>query len=106
MNSRAQTCRLADLERMLHPFSNKAIPDCRENIILRLDDHIQSVQEKESCEDEMFIIKYFKKGCTHIMFRKPELVDKLKMMLLRNTIRKPYHPFNPKHRLSTYAKTF
>ncbi|EEW1287300.1 DUF4942 domain-containing protein [Escherichia coli] len=102
MNSRAQTCRLADLERMLHPFSNKAIPDCRENIILRLDDH----KEKESCEDEMFIIKYFKKGCTHIMFRKPELVDKLKMMLLRNTIRKPYHPFNPKHRLSTYAKTF
>ncbi|EEV9972300.1 methyltransferase, partial [Escherichia coli] len=23
-----------------------------------------------------------------------------------NTIRKPYRPFNPKHRLSTYTKTF
>lgn len=62
---------------MLHLFNGKPIPDCRENITLRLDDHIQSVQGKESYEDEMFSIRYFKKGSAHITFRKPELVDRL-----------------------------
>ena len=70
---------------MLHPFSNKAIPDCRENIILRLDDHIQSVQEKESCEDEMFIIKYFKKGgSAHITFKRLELIDRINDIIARH----------------------
>ncbi|HCJ9082696.1 TPA: DUF4942 domain-containing protein, partial [Escherichia coli] len=72
-----QADRLADLERMLHLFSGKPIPDNRENITIRLDDHIQSVQGKESYEDEMFSIRYFKKGSAHITFRKPELVDRL-----------------------------
>ncbi len=72
-----QADRLADLERMLHLFSGKPIPDNRENITIRLDEHIQSVQGKESYEDEMFSIRYFKKGSAHITFRKPELVDRL-----------------------------
>lgn len=61
-------------------------PNCRENISLCLDDHIQSVQGKECYEDEMFIIKYFKKGSAHITFRKPELVDRL------NDIITKYYP--------------
>ncbi|MBC1052979.1 DUF4942 domain-containing protein, partial [Escherichia coli] len=36
-----------------------------------------SVQGKESYEDEMFSIRYFRKGSAHITFRKPELVDRL-----------------------------
>ena len=72
-----QADRLADLERMLHLFSGKPIPDSRENIIIRLDDHIRSVQGKACYEDEMFSIRYFKKGSAHITFRKPELVDRL-----------------------------
>ncbi|MGS3887278.1 DUF4942 domain-containing protein, partial [Escherichia coli] len=32
---------------------------------------------KESYEDEMFSIRYFKQGSAHITFRKPELVDRL-----------------------------
>ncbi|GDG61630.1 restriction methylase [Escherichia coli] len=62
---------------MLHLFSGKPIPDNRENITIRLDDHIQSVQGQESYEDEMFSIRYFRKGSAHITFRKPELVDRL-----------------------------
>ncbi len=58
-----QADRLADLERMLHLLSGKPIPDNRGNITINLDDHIQSVQGKGRYEDEMFIIKYFKKGC-------------------------------------------
>ncbi|HDK0008481.1 TPA: DUF4942 domain-containing protein, partial [Escherichia coli] len=37
----------------------------------------QSVQGKEDYEDEMFSIRYFKKGSAYITFRKPELVDRL-----------------------------
>ncbi|EJA1290820.1 DUF4942 domain-containing protein [Escherichia coli] len=72
-----QADRVADLERMLHLFSGKPVPDCRENIIIHLDDHIQSAQGQECYEDEMFSIRYFKKGSAHITFRKPELVDRL-----------------------------
>ncbi|WP_106371964.1 DUF4942 domain-containing protein, partial [Escherichia coli] len=79
-----QADRLADLERMLHLFSSKPIPDCRENITIHLDDHIQSVQGKECYEDEMFRIKYFKKGSAHITFRKPELVDRLNDIIAKH----------------------
>ncbi|EFF0502923.1 DUF4942 domain-containing protein [Escherichia coli] len=79
-----QADRLADLERMLHLFSGKPIPDNRGNITLRLDDHIQSVQGKESYEDEMFSIRYFKKGSAHITFRKPELVDRLNDIIAKH----------------------
>ncbi|EPF5565320.1 DUF4942 domain-containing protein, partial [Escherichia coli] len=51
-----------------------------------LDEHIQSVQGKEDYEDEMFSIRYFKKGSAHITFRKPELVDRL------NDIIAKYYP--------------
>ncbi len=81
-----QADRLADLERMLHLFSGKPIPDNRENITIRLDDHIHSVQGKACYEDEMFSIRYFKKGSAHITFRKPELVDRL------NDIIAKYYP--------------
>ncbi len=65
-------------------FSSKPIPDCRENITIHLDDHIQSVQGKECYEDEMFRIKYFKKGSAHITFRKPELVDRLNDIIAKH----------------------
>ncbi|HGC3083847.1 TPA: DUF4942 domain-containing protein, partial [Escherichia coli] len=81
-----QADRLADLERMLHLLSGKPIPDNRGNITINLDDHIQSVQGKEDYEDEMFSIRYFKKGSAHITFRKPELVDRL------NDIIAKYYP--------------
>ncbi|APG34460.1 hypothetical protein N444_18450 [Escherichia coli O6:H16:CFA/II str. B2C] len=68
---------------MLHLFSGKPIPNNRENIIIRLDDYIRSVQGKECYEDEMFSIKYFKKGSAHITFRK-EQVDRLNNIIARH----------------------
>ncbi len=79
-----QADRVADLERMLHLFSGRPIPDNRENIIIRLDDHIQSVQGQECYEDEMFSIRYFKKGSAHITFRKPQLVDRVNEIIARH----------------------
>ena len=84
LNSGQQADRLADLERMLYLFSGKPIPDNRENITIHLDDHIQSVQGKEDYEDEMFSIRYFKKGSAHITFRKPELVDRLNDIIAKH----------------------
>ena len=59
-------------------------PTNPENITIRLDDHIQSVQGKEDYEDEMFSIRYFKKGSAHITFRKPELVDRLNDIIAKH----------------------
>ncbi|EFO2720073.1 restriction endonuclease subunit M, partial [Escherichia coli] len=39
---------------------------------------------KEDYEDEMFSIRYFKKGSAHITFRKPELVDRLNDIIARH----------------------
>ena len=72
-----QADRPADPERMLHLLSGKPIPDNRGNITINLDDHIQSVQGKGRYEDEMFIIKYFKKGSAHITFKRLELIDRI-----------------------------
>lgn len=55
-----------------------------ENITIHLDEHIRSVQGKECYEDEMFSIRYFKKGSAHITFRKPELVDRLNDIIARH----------------------
>ncbi|WP_349336443.1 DUF4942 domain-containing protein [Escherichia coli] len=55
----------------------------RENITIRLDGHIQSVQGKERYEDEMFIIKYFKKGSAHITFKRLELIDRINDIIAR-----------------------
>lgn len=79
-----QRDRLADLERMLMLLDGKPVPDNRENITIHLDEHIRSVQGKECYEDEMFSIRYFKKGSAHITFRKPELVDRLNDIIARH----------------------
>ena len=79
-----QADRLADLERMLHLLSGKPIPDNRGNITINLDDHIRSVQGKERYEDEMFIIKYFKKGSAHITFKRLELIDRINDIIARH----------------------
>ncbi|MDD8641169.1 DUF4942 domain-containing protein [Escherichia coli] len=79
-----QTDRVADLERMLYLFSGIPTPDNRENIIIHLDEHIRSVQGKERYEDEMFIIKYFKKGSAHITFKRLELIDRINDIIVRH----------------------
>ncbi|EFC4004735.1 TPA: DUF4942 domain-containing protein, partial [Escherichia coli] len=49
------------------------------------DDHIQSVQGKGRYEDEMFIIKYFKKGgSAHITFKRLELIDRINDIIARH----------------------
>ncbi|TBL69353.1 DUF4942 domain-containing protein, partial [Hafnia alvei] len=43
----------------------------------RLGDHIHENRHSNRYEDEMFKIKYFQKGTGHIIFKRPELIDKM-----------------------------
>ncbi len=72
-----QRDRLADLERMLMLLDGKPVPDNRVDVTRRLGDHIHENSGSNSYEDGMFKIKYFQKGTAHIVFKRPELIDKM-----------------------------
>ncbi|ECG5643824.1 DUF4942 domain-containing protein [Salmonella enterica subsp. enterica serovar Poona] len=72
-----QRDRLADLERMLMLLDGKPVPDNRADVTRRLGDHIHENSGSNSYEDGMFKIKYFQKGTAHIVFKRPELIDKM-----------------------------
>lgn len=76
--------RLADLERMLTILDGKPVPDNRADVTHRLGDHIDANRHGPRYEDEMFVIKYFQKGTAHIVFKRPELVDKLNDIIVRH----------------------
>lgn len=79
-----QRDRLADLERMLVLLDGKPVPDNRADVTSRLSDHIHENRHSSRYEDEMFVIKYFQKGTAHIVFKRPELVDKLNDIIARH----------------------
>ena len=79
-----QRDRLADLERMLMLLDGKPVPDNRADVTRRLSDHIHANRHSNRYEDEMFAIKYFQKGTAHIIFKRPELVDKLNDIIARH----------------------
>ncbi|EGY8943460.1 DUF4942 domain-containing protein [Salmonella enterica] len=79
-----QRDQLADLERMLMLLDGKPVPDNRADVTRRLGDHIHENRGGNSFEDGMFKIKYFQKGTAHIIFKRPELVDKLNDIIARH----------------------
>lgn len=79
-----QRDRLADLERMLMLLDGKPVPDNRADVTHRLSDHIHENRHSNRYEDEMFTIKYFQKGTTHITFKRPGLIDKLNDIIARH----------------------
>ena len=79
-----QRDRLADLERMLMILDGKPVPDNRADVTRRLDDHIHANRHSNRYEDEMFVITYFQKGTAHIVFRRPDLTEKLNDIIARH----------------------
>ncbi|MCQ6968209.1 DUF4942 domain-containing protein [Escherichia coli] len=59
-------------------------PSDRADVTRRLSDHIHENRHSSRYEDEMFVIKYFQKGTAHIVFKRPELVDKLNDIIARH----------------------
>ncbi|MGR5942579.1 DUF4942 domain-containing protein [Enterobacter sp. C4G1] len=77
---------LADLERMLFLLDGKPIPDNRGDVTTRLMEHIRNNPPKDVYEDEFFSIRYFQKGTAHIIFKRPDLTEKM------NDIVAKYYP--------------
>ncbi|WP_244643672.1 DUF4942 domain-containing protein, partial [Erwinia persicina] len=65
-------------------LDGKPVPDNRADVTRRLGDHIHENRHSNHYEDEMFAIKYFQKGTAHIVFKRPELVDKLNDIIARH----------------------
>ncbi|NAO93558.1 DUF4942 domain-containing protein [Escherichia coli] len=68
----------------MHLPKRKPVPCKRGKFTNNLDDHIQSVQGKGRYEDEMVIIKYFRKGSAHITFKRLELIDRINDIIARH----------------------
>ena len=65
-------------------LDGKLVPDNRADVTRRLGDHIHENRHSNHYEDEMFVIKYFQKGTAQIVFKRPELIDKLNNIIARH----------------------
>ena len=75
---------LVDLERMMTLLDGKTLPDNRADIACRLSDHIGQKRTAAVYEDELFRINYFQKGSAHIVFKRPELIERLNDIIARH----------------------
>ncbi len=75
---------LADLERMLHLLDDKAIPENRHDVTVRLGEHINQQSTPTIFDDEYFSIRYFQKGSAHISFKRPELVERMNDIIAKH----------------------
>ncbi|MGE5985823.1 DUF4942 domain-containing protein [Klebsiella michiganensis] len=75
---------LVDLERMLTLLDGKTLPDNRADIACRLSDHIGQQRTSTVYDDELFRIHYFQKGSAHIVFKRPELIERLNDIIARH----------------------
>ncbi|EPJ9740763.1 TPA: DUF4942 domain-containing protein [Klebsiella oxytoca] len=75
---------LPDSAEMTFTLDGKPVPDNRADVTRRLEDYIHENRHSNHYEDEMFTIKYFRKGTAHITFKRPKLVDKLNEIIARH----------------------
>lgn len=75
---------LVDLERMMTLLDGKTLPDNRADIACRLSDHIGQQRTSTMYDDELFRIHYFQKGSAHIVFKRPELIERLNDIIARH----------------------
>lgn len=74
---------LSDLDRMLNLLDGKPVPENRNDLAVRLDAHI-SRQHASVFEDTYVEIRYFQKGTGHIIFKRPDLVEKMNDIIARH----------------------
>ncbi|HBM2886495.1 TPA: DUF4942 domain-containing protein [Klebsiella oxytoca] len=79
-----QRDQLVDLERMLTLLDGKTLPDNRADISCRLSDHIGQQRTSTVYDDELFRIHYFQKGSAHIVFKRPELIERLNDIIAKH----------------------
>ncbi|WP_313052417.1 DUF4942 domain-containing protein [Atlantibacter hermannii] len=75
---------LADLERMLNLLDGKSVPENRNDLGNRLDQHIDAQRISAVFEDDYFSIRYFQKGSGHITFKRPDLIEKMNDIVVKH----------------------
>jgi hypothetical protein len=77
--------RIDDLTRVFHLMDGKNVPDFRVSDGVAFDDFFKQHGFTGAVyEGEYFTVKYFKKGSGHIVFKRPELVEKLNDLVARH----------------------
>ncbi|CAI9388399.1 MULTISPECIES: DUF4942 domain-containing protein [Citrobacter] len=66
---------LADLERMFYLLDGKTLPDNRHDVSIRFMEFVRDNPDQQVFEDELFIIRYFRKGSGHITFKRHDLIE-------------------------------
>ncbi len=79
-----QRDQLADLERMLNLLDGKPVPESRDDLSVRLDQHIDAQRTSAVFEDDYFSIRYFQKGSGHITFKRHDLIDRMNGIIARH----------------------
>ncbi|WP_370611515.1 DUF4942 domain-containing protein [Klebsiella aerogenes] len=74
---------LSDLDRMLNLLDGRPVPENCNDLSVRLDAHI-SKQLGSVFNDEYVEIRYFQKGTGHIIFKRPDLIDKMNGVVARH----------------------
>lgn len=75
---------LADLERMLSLLDGKPVPDSRNDLPYRLMQHIDASRSSETFVDEYVEIRYFQKGTGHIIFKRPDLIERMNDIIAKH----------------------
>ena len=80
--NRRQTNALDDLTRVFHILDGKPEPDHRNG----WDNRISQAERgrAQSCQGDYFDMKWFKKGTGHILFTRPDLVEKMNLILAKH----------------------
>lgn len=73
-----------DLERILFLLDGKSIPDNRGDISYLLMEHTRDNPAKETYEDDLFRIRYFKKGTAHVTFKRAELIERMNDIIMKH----------------------
>lgn len=75
---------LADLERTLFLLDGKPIPENRNDVTVRLSEHINQQSTPEIFDDAYFSIRYFQKGSAHITFKRPDLIERMNDIIAKH----------------------
>ena len=68
---------------MLNLLDGKPVPENSNDLAVRINDHICK-QHSSRFEDEYVEIRFFQTGTGHIIFKRPDLIDKMNGIVARH----------------------
>jgi hypothetical protein len=65
-------------------LDGKPIPDNRGDVTIRLMNHIRDNPHQQEYEDTYFSVRYFQKGTGHLIFKRPDLIDRMNDIIAKH----------------------